>query len=430
MQRHLTLALAAVVLAACRDGAQPVAPTAEVAAALAGSAGLEYQWIPLDTRGDGFRSSALAINNHNQVVGWASPTQATPCEPGVPCPPPPSHAALWDNGIMQDLGTLGGENSQATAINERGQVVGWSTLPDGSRHAFFWDNGAMHDLGAVGLFPTYRRVGLVVSSSVAINERGQVIGNRPEGGAFLWGDGVNQPLPLDFATGINNRGQVVGWLMQPDAGGVLKLQAALWEDGVVTQLGTLGGDESWAVAISDNGWVAGNSLTERRPWRGTFATFTLPFRWKAGRMEELGGLVSETVWPALPFVSNRGTVVVVNPLGCPTSVWDNGAWQLITRGCSYPQGMNGQGAITGSLGSFGAGRAFVWQDGVLGDLGTGQGDYSRGHGINASGAVAGHTGVRAVFNDQGVLVPSRGPWAAIWVPAQTVVVTVPQGVKP
>jgi probable HAF family extracellular repeat protein len=413
MQRHLTLALAAVVLAACQDGAQPVAPTADVAAAVADSAGLEYQWIPLDTRGDGFRSSALAINNHNQVVGSASTTEGQA---------EPTHAVLWENGVMRDLGTLGGTHSEATAINERGQVVGWSRAADGSPHAFFWDNGTLQDLGPVALFPRGISWGsLVLWSPVHINDRGQVVGNRPEGGTFLWEDGGTEALPLDLVMDINNRGQVVGAALRPDTGGVPRRIAALWDGGLVTDLGTLGGDSSWAVAISNTGWVVGSARTDRRPYRGSMITLTLPFRWKAGRMEELGGQSSETVWLTQPFVGDQGQVVDYAPFQCLPSVWDRGAWQLVRRQCTWVEGMNGQGAITGSLGSFGAGRAFVWQDGVLRDLGTGQGDYSRGHAITSEGVVAGHTGVRAYLNDRGEIVPGRGPWAAMWVPVQAVV---------
>ena len=57
------------------------------------------------------------------------------------------HAFLWENGVMTDLGTLGGANSAATGINPAGQIVGGSEmgerLPSGEipSHPFLWDKG-------------------------------------------------------------------------------------------------------------------------------------------------------------------------------------------------------------------------------------------------------------------------------------------------
>ncbi len=421
MQRQLVLPLAVAVLAACHDGAQPVAPVADVVGDVSNAADLSYLWVPLETRGENFESSARAINNAGQVVGSASTAERTPCSPGVPCPPaPPSHAALWENGVMRDLGTLGGERSEATQINERGEVVGWSSVADGSTHAFFWDNGTMQDLGPVALFPRGIFWGRVLWSPVHINDRGQVIGNTPEGGAFLWEDGVMQALPLAFVTDINNQGQAAGWVMRADAGGVLRAIAALWEDGVVTELGTLGGESSSAFAISNSGWVAGSSRTEPRPFMGGMIALTLPFRWRNGLMEDLGRPGNESIWPVLPFVGNRGQVVVTDPAVCLTEVWDHGAWQGLTGfgGCSWAQAMNGQGAITGAARSFSGGPAFVWKDGVSYDLGMGLGRASRGQAINDPGVVAGYTG-SSPFGT------AWHPQAAIWVPVPDVVALVP-----
>lgn len=53
-----------------------------------------------------------------------------------------------------DLGTLGGKRSNIGGINNRGQVVGGSTLlpkEDSNFHAFLWNNGAMTDLGTLGV---------------------------------------------------------------------------------------------------------------------------------------------------------------------------------------------------------------------------------------------------------------------------------------
>src|SRR3990172_2054469 len=110
-----------------------------------------------------------------------------------------------------DLGTLGGTFSSGVAINERGQVVGESDTASGDRHAFLWKDGVMTDLGTLG--GTF-------STALTINEHGRVVGYSETASgeihAFLWKDGVMTDLgtlggTFSFAGAINERGQVVGY---------------------------------------------------------------------------------------------------------------------------------------------------------------------------------------------------------------------------
>jgi probable HAF family extracellular repeat protein len=147
-------------------------------------------------------AGAVAINNAGQVVGF-SPTAT-----GVP------HAVLWSAaGVIQDLGTLGGTTSEAVDINASGQVIGRSLIAgDLATHFFLWSSGTgMQDLNTM-LGP--------ITGVVEINDAGQIIGTYTAAGgashAFLYtpGSGLRDLGTLGGATsaptGLNNNGQVVG----------------------------------------------------------------------------------------------------------------------------------------------------------------------------------------------------------------------------
>jgi probable HAF family extracellular repeat protein len=91
---------------------------------------------------------------------------------------PTWHAALWRNGTTIDLGTLGGARSQAVAVDEHGQVVGWSETADGEQHAFLWEDGRLVDLGALAGAESSSR-------AVDINDRGQILG-EVDGRPVVW----------------------------------------------------------------------------------------------------------------------------------------------------------------------------------------------------------------------------------------------------
>jgi probable HAF family extracellular repeat protein len=158
-------------------------------------------------------ATALAINDHGQVVGTSGPCQGPPSGLAL------RHAVLWQHATVTDLGSLGGMMvNAANAINNRGQVVGQSDLSgDTFTHAFFWQHGVMTDLGTLP--------GDSISMASDINDKGQVVGTSCDATfsvcrAFLWEDGVmtdlntlispNSPLFLAFGAGINDRGEITG----------------------------------------------------------------------------------------------------------------------------------------------------------------------------------------------------------------------------
>src|SRR6267143_2084687 len=75
-------------------------------------------------------------------------------------------ASIAAQYVPVDLGTLGGHASEPTAVNDRGQVVGYSDTADGHVHAFSWTEAdGMIDLG--------------IGEANAVNDRGEVVGITP-----------------------------------------------------------------------------------------------------------------------------------------------------------------------------------------------------------------------------------------------------------
>ena len=169
------------------------------------------------------------------------------------------HAFLVKDGVFRDLGTLGRGNSAATAINDKGVVVGISELPrDGVAHAFAYANGVMRDLGTLP--------GHEDSHATGINSHGVIVGysaNTVEDSvAFIASvDGGMRRLfdapGASYAAAINDRGVVVGEIDQ---------RGFLYEDGKLTLLADLpevkaaGWTRLIPKAINDRGWITGSGV--------------------------------------------------------------------------------------------------------------------------------------------------------------------------
>lgn len=81
------------------------------------------------------------MNDAGQVVGSSAPSLAAP----------PGHAFVFADGVLRELGTLGGRGSQAWGINDAGLIVGAAdTQNDAASHAFLYRNGNMQHLGTLG----------------------------------------------------------------------------------------------------------------------------------------------------------------------------------------------------------------------------------------------------------------------------------------
>lgn len=195
---------------------------------------------------------AIAINNRGEVTGSDTSSQ---------------HVVLYAGGQTVSLGNLGGTGQAiGNAINERGEIAGFSSIPSGDVHAFHYRDGEMADLGTLG--------GLN-STADDINERGHITG-----GADLPG--------IEFPS-----------------------RAFIYRHGRMKSLGTLGGTNSFSRGLGINNFdvVVGIS--------GEFTGTAFPSRafiYKHGRMRDLNDLID----PTSPF---RGYVTLTSAFGINDLGW-------------------------------------------------------------------------------------------------------------
>ena len=176
----------------------------------------------------GHNSFATGANNTGLVVGWAENGVQDPTNCVLPQVLQFRPVTWGPNANQPQELPLFPEDSSgaATAINNRGQIVGISGICDQAvgrrtaKHALLWDNGKITNLGNLGAE--------LWITPMAINQQGDIVGfgatdesdlNGDFLRAFIWtrSGGMKQidPLPgvnhvLSQATGINEQGQVVG----------------------------------------------------------------------------------------------------------------------------------------------------------------------------------------------------------------------------
>jgi probable HAF family extracellular repeat protein len=210
-----------------------------------------YTIKDLGTLPGGHSSGAKAINATAQVTGFAYDSNDTI-----------SDVFRYSNGLLTDLGTLGGSSAIGNGINSSGQVAGYSTNASLTYRAFLSIGNTLTDIGDLG-----------GGSSVAygVNDSGQVVGASylPDGEVhpFLYGNGKmtdlgtlgsHQPGWWNSAQGVNKSGVVVG--TSYDANG--NFFGFRWANGRMVKLGTLGGLWSQGYAINNKGQVTGLAYTK------------------------------------------------------------------------------------------------------------------------------------------------------------------------
>jgi len=291
---------------------------------------------------------------------------------------------------------LGPTQSFAEGINNRSLVAGTAILADGvTQHAFLSRKGIETDLGTFG--------GPNSSAFFKPSERGQVAGNAetstpdPLGEdfctygthlvclAFVWQDGVMTPLGTlggnnSWATGgVNNRGQVGGnaenTTLDPTcANPAYEAKPAIWEKGTVRELPTLPGDRDGSVAqINDHGQaVGGTTDCVASP------TIVHAVLWREGAAIDLGGF-GGALNNSANGINNRGQIVGVSDLPGDTSfhafLWENNVMTDLGTMYGLPSswafGINDEGQVVGMICAVGFDcGAFLWQEGVMTDLNT------------------------------------------------------------
>lgn len=312
-----------------------------------------YTVFDLGTLGGVFGSSAHSINNEGWIAGVANLSGDTV-----------EHAALWRDGVVTDLGTLGGDNSNVDfpVKNDAGLIVGFAQTPtvdplgenfcvffctpsgacNGSNQScrgFRWRNGVMEPLGTLGGNN---------SAAIGANNSGLVVGvaedSTPDPNcippqvlgykAVVWRGGAIHELPLvagdasGAAIAANDRNQVVGESGMCGSGiglGPIPVHAVLWQNGTITDLGNLGGAvNNIAYAINESGQIVGASDLQGDNTGHAFL-------WQKGAMTDLGTLAGDSSSAAF--------------------------------------GINGNGQVVGvSCDQSGSCRAFLWESGVMTDL--------------------------------------------------------------
>lgn len=324
--------------------------------------------------------------------------------------------------ITKFSSTLGGTLSRGMAINSSGLVAGWSSLADGSRHAALWRNGSIVDLGTLGglsstvPWPGLNDDGMVVgiSQTSAIDPLDEdwsceLGGFLPETTnricrGFVWQNDVMRELPTlggnhGFAAGVNNKGLVVGWAETPvhdptcssSSKQVLQFRAVVWDpkNGSSGKIKTRelhpfpGDSTSAATAINDSGQVVGIS-GDCDQAVGRYSARHAVLWDRNGKVTEIPNL-GGTSWHTPMDINAGGDVVGFSN---PNEPGDE-TGDFISRAFLWPHGaaratdlktlpgdffseafaINSRGQVVGvSFGGANGSHAFIYENGVMTDL--------------------------------------------------------------
>ncbi len=374
--RHISYAIVMAAVGGCSNEA-PVTPPTESPSFLAANG--QYQIVKITSSLGGTVSVGTSINNLGWVAGFSNTDEGT------------RHAALWRGDEITDLRTLGGPNSN----------VQWPGQNNGTLIVGIAEMAAMdpleEDWSCSAFFPS-------VTHHVC---RG-----------FVYEDGVMSALPTlggthGFATGVNSRGQVVGWAETPihddtcNEPQVLQFRAVMWEPakGTMQELPPLPGDStSAATAINEKGQAVGISGECDIAVGQLSAQHSVI--WEQGQPVEIGDLGGEA-WHTPMAINQLGDVVgFSNPADVPGIDFAPHAFLWTKKGgiedlklldghdFSQAFGINARGQVVGrSCGPQGC-RAILWEDGKMINLNDIKGSFpdllTAARDINDAGVITGN----------------------------------------
>jgi probable HAF family extracellular repeat protein len=324
----------------------------------------------------------------------------------------PVRFAAQTNYSVVELGELGGTAGSANGINERGWITGTNNLPGNlTTVATLWVNGSTVPLGNLGgpnsavAWPVKSNNGVIVGISETADAdplgeyfscypffaTGVPTGQICKG--FRWQNGQMTPLPpfpggySSYATGVNNRGQVVGWaengVHDPTCDTsfqILQFRAVIWQpNGQMQELPPLPGDStSAATAINDYGQVVGISGDCGVAIGSVSARHAV--LWENGVPIDLGNIGGDA-WNTATAINNQGTIVGFANTAPGTAksyeafIWTKaGGMKSLSKfsdaSRSAAFGINEKGQIVGLAvggGPFGI-RPVLWENNSMTDL--------------------------------------------------------------
>jgi probable HAF family extracellular repeat protein len=290
-----------------------------------------------------------------------------------------------------DLSLIDSGATSSTAINDKGVIVGLVGQYSGGR-GFVYQDGVIRQLPASG----------DGDWPLAIGPTGTIAGFITDGPwhdqnvVEVWESPNAAPRILPHGTheypgviGVNERGDVLITMDKYKPGFYQDHRAVIWRDGAYVDLGDLADSSiadpwTYANAWNNSGQVVGRSQVRDPKVVDSYLHLYHPYLWENGVMRDLG---------------------VLAPLPCPAP---NSAID-----CSWGEAVdiNAHGVVVGnSAGADGKTRAFMWENGVMRDLGVSPGRTTEALAINDRGQVLGTIDDRTTFvwdNGQTQIIPAE-----------------------